>query len=212
MPHKNTVRHYVIDSYYHIYNRGVEKREIFLEKQDYEHFLELIEDYLTPKPSPPGKLVRDTTYWRSRLDGGITLLCFCLMPNHFHLLIKQTKENSITKLMRRLSNAYVRYFNKKYNRVGGLFQGKFKAAHIDNENYLFHLSRYIHRNPEVGPLDRYPYSSYQYYLGKPKPPWLNPTEIISHFSSSVPSLFYKSFVEESSQGQVEISNLILEEI
>lgn len=212
MPHKNTLRTYIANGYYHVYNRGVEKRTIFLEKQDFDHFLQLIESYLVPQPPPPDKLIKNTPYWRSILkEGEVTLLCFCLLANHFHLILKQRNNDGITKFMRRISNAYVRYFNKKYHRVGGLFQGKFKSVLIDNESYLLHLSRYIHQNPEVRPLDCYVYSSYHHYLRKPNPPWINPQEILSYFSANNPNLSYKSFVEEISTNTNPISDLTLDE-
>lgn len=211
MPHRNTVRFYIPGGYYHVYNRGVEKRDIFLDRSDYTHFLKLIESYLVPKLPPSDKLVRDTTYWRSTLaDGEVTLLCFCLMSNHFHLILKQKNEDGITKFMRRISNAYVRYFNKKYERVGGLFQGKFKSVLIDNESYLLHLSRYIHQNPEVGPLDTFPYSSYQNFTGKTRQGWLKPDDILGYFSTTNPKLSYKNFVESQIITPNAISNLLLE--
>ncbi|MEK7525389.1 MAG: transposase [Patescibacteria group bacterium] len=214
MPHKNTIRYYEPDGYYHVYNRGVEKRKIFLDKNDYSRFVDILEGYLAPKPPPTKQLVRNTPYWRSLLDEGeITLLCYCLMPNHFHLLLRQKSENGVTKFMRRISNAYVRHFNKKYARVGALFQGKFKAVRIDNEAYLLHLSRYIHLNrQEVGPLDNYPYSSYPNFIGKIESEWLNPNEILTYFSTTNHKLTYKNFVESRLNIPTPIDNLTLEQV
>ncbi len=211
MPHKNTLRTYFPGGYYHAYNRGAEKRDIFLDEFDYHHFIDLLKFYLVPQKIDKQTKITHTPYWRSRLaDGELILLCYCLMPNHFHFLTKQTKEDGVTKFMRHLGNSYVSYFNKKYDRVGCLFQGKFKAANIDNENYLFHLSRYIHQNPrEVGPLDIYPYSSYRNYIGKINQEWLKPYEILKSFSTTNQELSYESFVE-THQLNEQIGHLTLE--
>src|SRR3990167_7666670 len=98
MPHKNTIRSYLRGGYYHIYNRGVEKRNIFEDDLDYQTFLGLIEYYLAP--SPPLKHHKRLPYWRSKLDENeVEILCFCLMPNHFHLLTKQNTPNGLTRFM-----------------------------------------------------------------------------------------------------------------
>ena len=168
MPYKNTIRHYASGLYYHIYNRGVEKRTIFYDDKDYIKFLSTIKYYLTPKDQDLKKAIKETIFRRSKLeDKELELLCYCLMPNHFHFLIKQNTQNGITRFMRRLSNTYVKYFNKKYDRVGTLFQGKFKAVLVETNEYLLHLSRYIHRNPlELGidQIVNYSYSSYPNYI------------------------------------------------
>lgn len=137
MPAKNSIKQYVENGYYHLYNRGVEKRNIFLDDQDYSVFLGYIKQYLGPhEGSDPKSLVDD-----------IDLIAFCLMPNHFHFLAKQKTIDGITKFMRAICTNYVMYFNKKYERVGTLFQGKYKGVLLDNDTYLLHLSRYIHLNP-----------------------------------------------------------------
>ena len=138
------------------------------------------------------------------------MLCFALMPNHFHLLLKQTTKDGISRFMQRVSNAYVKYFNKKHKRVGGLFQGKFKAALIETDEYLLHLSRYIHQNPlELGPfgkedlfswLTRYQYSSYPGYLESKKTPWISKQIVLDYFEGNKKSMgekihSYRLFVE-----------------
>lgn len=204
MPHRHTIRAYAAGYHYHIYNRGVEKRSVFKHESDYHFFLSLLDSYLTPKlPFNPKTIVRHTPYWRSKLqENEVELLCYCLMPNHFHLLLKQNSSSGITKFMRRIANAYVKYFNKKYDRVGSLFQGKFKAVLIETEPYLLHLSRYIHLNPselEVGPLDTYPYSSYPEYLGSRVTPWVKSQLILDYFSTKTPNLSYHSFIKDYTQ-------------
>ena len=123
------------------------------------------------------------------------------MPNHFHLLIKQTSDRAIEGFMRSLLTRYSVYFNKRYNRVGSLFQGPYKAVIIDNESYLLHLSRYIHLNPSEytkNLLDTY--SSYPEYLGKRNTVWVKPNTILSFFNQSTKDFnrsvtTYQKFVE-----------------
>ena len=170
MPSKNTIKIYVQEGIYHVYNRGVEKRNIFLDNQDYQVFLYYLKSYLLSPENPIHKKLPV----RVRLDFNdfdlhkrIRLMAYCLMPNHFHLMLKQLDEKAMTEFVKRLSNAYVRYFNEKYERIGSLFQGRYKAVSLDKENYFLHLTRYIHRNPQevlkkfnLTKLEDYPYSSY----------------------------------------------------
>ena len=190
MPSKHTVKQYVEDGFYHIYNRGVEKRELFLDDQDYRVFLHLLKVYLSPVEINKHPLT-DLTGFKpvrfrplSNLNKEVDLLCFCLMPNHFHLLIKQSSLDGMSKLLRRVSTTYALYFNQRYSRVGHLFQGIYKAAIVLDEPYLLHLSRYIHLNPleltRINPVN-YPYSSYSYYSGQKTCDWLNTEFILSFF-------------------------------
>src|SRR3990167_5250179 len=123
MPSRNTVKEFAPDHYYHIYNRGVEKRQIFLDDQDYTVFIGLIKKYLTGQNNN-----KNNRHKFENLSGQVELLAYCLSPNHFHLLLYQTDKDAISKLMRRLSTGYVMYFNNRYTRVGGLFQGIYKAS------------------------------------------------------------------------------------
>jgi putative transposase len=190
MPSKHTVKQYVEDGFYHVYNRGVEKRELFLDDQDYRVFLHLLKVYLSPVEIDKHPLT-DLTGFKpvrfrplSNLNKEVELLCFCLMPNHFHLLIKQSSLDGMSKLLRRVSTTYALYFNQRYSRVGHLFQGIYKAAIVLDEPYLLHLSRYIHLNPKeltrINPVN-YPYSSYSYYSGQKTCDWLNTEFILSFF-------------------------------
>ncbi|MDA2922906.1 transposase, partial [Patescibacteria group bacterium AH-259-L07] len=143
---------FVNNQFYHIYNRGVEKRDVFMNEKDYLRFIhdlyELNDQNLVENSSfrfnqnyrLPVSIVKQ----RELL---VNILCFCLMPNHYHLILEQLKDNGIPRFMQKLGIGYVNYFNIKYERVGSLFQGRYQAIHIDNENYLLHLSRYIHLNP-----------------------------------------------------------------
>ena len=201
MPAKNSVKQFVENGYYPIYNRGVEKRTIFLDEQDYTVFLGYIKHYLDSSlGSDPKSLAKE-----------VDLLAFCLMPNHFHLQARQNTINGITKLIRVICAKYVMYFNKKYERVGTLFQGKYKAVIIDNDAYLLHLSRYIHLNPvHIGSDPKiYNWSSYSYYLGQRSAGWVKPQEILAFFRSSqklsLKDYFsYESFVEDYKEDSEEI--------
>lgn len=201
MPSKYSQKNYIAGGYYHIYNRGVEKRNIFLDDRDYKTFLYFLKQYLS-QPELEFKKFK-----RRSLAEEIKLLAYCLMPNHFHLLLRQESERGITKLMRAICTNYAMYFNKRYNREGSLFQGIYKAVLIKNDDYLLHLSRYIHLNPfdlekrDFNKLIDYPYSSYGDYLGQRKTNWLDTEEILNYFGSArrkeLRDIFsYQSFVKD----------------
>ena len=198
MPSPNAIKTYVENGYYHIYNRGVEKRLIFQDREDYTKFLYLLKVYL----SPPDELGKEYPLLKAHivhnnLFGEIDLLAFCLMPNHFHLLVKQKSKQGITKLMEQVITAYSMHFNKRHERVGHLFQSRYKAALVDSDEYLLHLSRYIHLNPVARgvSLDEFEWSSYLYYLEKRKGHWLNIKIIKGYFNDSKKEFSYKEFIE-----------------
>ena len=197
MPSKNTIKKFVPGGIYHVYNRGVEKRSIFAADQDYRTFLNLLKITLTPKEELDNA---DYIEIKNRADS-VKLLSYCLMPNHFHLIIMQLDKTGMTELMRSISNAYVAYFNKHYKRVGGLFQGTYKAVLIEKDEHLIHVSRYIHMNPlEIHQkLEEYPYSSYKHYLDNSHPKWLNLSTIIEQFANPKE---YKKFVEDHKSDSV----------
>lgn len=185
MPSRNAIKQYAAGHYYHLYNRGVEKRRIFMDDRDYRVFLSYFKVALSPELEEETKFealsqIEEARLRRLKLDKDLELLAYCLMPNHFHLLVYQHTQYAIRDLMRSAMSGYVRYFNKRYDRVGGLFQGRYKASLIDNEAYLWHISRYIHLNSiDTGQkVDTYPYSTYDYYIKKRKAAWLNPNRIL----------------------------------
>lgn len=215
MPRKNSIKLYIENGYYHLYNRGVEKRKIFLDDRDYQVFLYFLKKYLNPEIEE-GKLFLD----KNDLSGKVRLLAYCLMPNHFHLLVKQITKDGITQLMNRIGTNYAMYFNKRNERVGSLFQSVYKAVLIDNDNQFLHLSRYIHLNPypeiisDVKDLKNYPFSSYGEYLGERKTEWINKEEILSFFSKNKNKPGYKfnsyqKFIEDFI-GEFALGELILE--
>ena len=215
MPGKNALKTYVENGFYHIYNRGVEKRNIFLDEQDYKVFLSYLKLYLTSKDDSINlikkradlsddqknekisKLMALKNYFNK-----IELLCYVLMPNHFHLEIRQKNKTDMEDFMRSLITKYSKYFNKRYDRVGPLFQGRYNAVLITNERYLLHLGRYIHLNPQEiivnnQSLSSYPWSSYQAYINNMSVSWLNKNYFLSDFEKNNGFSFnsYKGFVE-----------------
>lgn len=134
--------------FYHIYNRGVEKRTIFEEKPDYLRFIESLyefndKNWVEIKAARRRKHMGVRPLLKEKL---VDICCYCLMPNHFHLLLKQLKEKGISLFMQKLASGYTCYFNLKYERVGSLFQGVFKARQIEKEEDLINLTTYIHLN------------------------------------------------------------------
>ncbi len=202
MPAKNVIKEYEPGAHYHIYNRGVDKGVIFREDKDYKTFLSFLKIYLSLQGESlqvaPSKKLKN--YF-----GDIELLCYCLMPNHFHLLIKQTTEHGMDHFLRSLLTKYVRYFNTHYHRLGPLFQGPYKAVKILSEYQFIYLSKYIHRNPlslssyKESPrrLKEYAYSSYGNYLHHFTQSWVQPAPILFYFSRTYDQLSYESFVEQS---------------
>lgn len=229
MPTKNRIKSYIENGYYHIYNRGVEKRTIFQDSQDYRVFLHYLKLYLSPPESL--KSIKGNSFIEhprqrslNNFHGKITLVAYCLMPNHFHLLLKQEPAKGIEEFMRSLGTKYVQYFNKRHKRIGPLFQDIYKAVLIETDDQLLHLSRYIHLNPleintKDGPLSKKllnSYSSYADYLGKRETKWMHPKEILSFFKTAQKTslkdiLSYQSFVEDYQEPPEEIlGELILE--
>lgn len=175
-----------LNNIYHVYNRGVEKREIFSNDKDYLRFISdlIVFNDTEPVVNPKQRLleIKNGIHERSPL---VDILAFCLMPNHYHLLLRQKVEFGITEFMRKLGGGYVNYFNTKYRRVGTLFQGKFKSVLIDNEAQFLYIPFYIHLNPldlmfpdwrecgikdrkkAINFLDNYKWSSHSNYRGKP---------------------------------------------
>lgn len=224
MPAKNVIKPYVADSFYHVYNRGVNKQPIFFDKQDYSVFLSYLKAYLLPKDTHKLQLILlslDTTLEEKdqarkllRMNNffeKIELHCFILMPNHFHFLLHQKDEKDIDAFMQSLMIRYSGFISRKYKRVGHLFQDRYKAVLIETEDQLLYLTRYIHRNAlewlGIESLYSQP-SSYPYYLGQQKASWIKPDIILSFFSKSGFNS-YQEFVESKNTGVDEESQYIL---
>ena len=194
MPQSRTLL--VTDHYYHVFNRGVARQPIFKSRWDYKYALSALSYYRFV--NPPMKL----SYFRnlsleqkeeamlSMESGGkyVEIVSFVLMPNHFHLLLKQTHDNGISKFISQFCNSYSRYFNTKYQRVGPLFQGRFKSVLVETTEQLIHLSRYIHLNPAASAviaekdLSSYEFSSLPEYLTG-KSITVSPEIVLEQFNS-----------------------------
>lgn len=185
------------DEFYHLYNRGTEKRDIFTDRADRERFLALlylcnttepvhIDDIQKSRGSTSRKIELETVFEIEREDTLVDICAYCLMPNHFHLLVREKEEQGTSRFMQKLMTGYTMYFNKRHERSGALFQGKFKATHANEDRYLKYLISYIHLNPikliepqwkEYGIrnrnmakkyLNEYRDSSYLDYIGTPR--------------------------------------------
>lgn len=206
MPAKNAIKEYEAGGYYHIYNRGVNKQTIFEDEKDYKTFLSFFEFYLTPAVDLQGESLKENISPSRILKnyfGEITLLAYCLMPNHFHLFVKQETDRGIDNFMRSLATKYVRFYNTRYDRIGPLFQGPYKAVRIENEYQFTYLSKYIHRNPmdlftyKESPrrLSEYKYSSYGNYLHLFSQSWVDTGEILGLFLATNKNYSYENFIE-----------------
>lgn len=177
-----------VGEYYHIYSRGVDKRTIFESDDDYRRFLILLYLCNSTNPVDINELFLEGRSFLEiwSIDTGkdiVALGAYVLMPNHFHILVKEVIEDGVSRFMRKILTGYSMYFNKKYDRSGSLFQGRFQARHIKTDEYLKYIFAYIHLNPvkllepnwkETGIkeksaaqrfLSSYKYSSYLDYIG-----------------------------------------------
>ncbi len=220
MASKNSTKIYIPNSYYHIYNRGVEKRAVFQDEQDYSVFLSYLKTYLTPKDekslkdilnsdesSPKDKNLSLKLLRLKNYSDDLELLCYALLPNHFHLLVRQ-KGIVINNFTNSLGTRYAMYFNRKYKRKGVLFQDVYKAVLIESEEQLLHLSRYIHLNPtkalHLSPSRwkeaSFP-SSIHEYLGNRNTDWIKKDYVLNYFSKNNPHHSYSNFLGMSLNAQ-----------
>lgn len=202
----------IIDEYYHIYNRGVNKQTLFHDRSDYVRFLFMMLYFQSSKTF--SNIRRYVIFYLKNnifnialsdiqkiiSDQHIGIISFCIMPNHFHIIIKGIKKDGATSYMHRVLGGYSRYYNKKYGTSGHLFQGAYKIVHIENNIQLLYLSAYIHRNPRslLGWENKelkYEWSSYQDYVKEGRfGRLLTQTIILDQFSSKKD---YQKFVESS---------------
>ena len=137
--------------FYHILNRGVDKREIFSDNLDSKRFFQGMIEFNAIQPIGSiyeNSFLKDKNK-KTDAQKLVNLVCYCINPNHYHFLLEQTNDFGVEKFMHRLGVGYTKYFNNKYKRTGSLFQGNFKAVHVDSNEYLLHLSAYINLNYRV---------------------------------------------------------------
>ncbi len=138
------------NTYYHIYNRGVRLQSLFIEPTNYEYIIRSL-----------GRIGKTC---------GISIIAYCLLPNHYHLLVYQEKETAAGELPKRVFGGYSRAVNRRYGWEGTLYEGRFKAKTVKDQDFLRHLCRYIHANPVkhgfVDDLEAWPWSNYLEWVGK----------------------------------------------
>lgn len=214
------------DQIYHIYNRGVAALPIFYLSQDYQRFLKLIDYYrFIETPTSFSQVMKMPKEIRNRIleslrkknKAHIEILTFCLMPNHFHFLLKQLTEKGISVFLSNLQNGYAKYLNIKNDRVGPLFQSMFKAVRIATDEQLLHVSRYIHLNPSTGYLVEpenlleYKWSSLGTYMKNGSAYPFVKTELLASYFKNLDS--YSKFILDQADYQKQldrIKHLILE--
>lgn len=195
--------------YYHVYNRGADKREVFSDVDDFSRFFRSMDEFNTPKPI--GSIFENSFRKKSPLGHPMSKLvefiCYCVNPNHYHFVLKQVADSGIEKFMQKLGNGYTKYFNNKHKRSGVLFQGKFKAIHISSNEYLLHVSAYVNLNNKVHkialghPMSKSSWAEYQrkndenFCLAK--------KEILGQFKNRSD---YVKFAEDTVRGIIEKRN------
>lgn len=206
---------------YHVYNRGVEKRDVFLDDQDRKRFIYNLFIFNDDRPIiNTNRMIEVRLPSIDEREKLVEILAFCLMPNHFHIMLKQITDNGTTEFMRKLGTGYTNYFNLKYKRVGPLFQGKYKYALIKDDKYFMYLPHYIHLNP-VGIsvpktrennvknlkqvenfLESYRWSSYLDYIGKTNVPEVLDKQFIDELFGG-PEQYKKSIVQWLKDNDIE---------
>lgn len=212
---------------YHVFNRGIASQPIFGNKRDYSRLIETFIYYQNIAPPVKySKFLTLSTDTRAKIIDTlrrerkflVEIIAYCLMPNHFHFILKQTKDNGISSFIGNISNSYTRFFNTKNERQGPLLAGKFKSVRVITENQLLHLSRYIHLNPYTSyvvktteDLSNYLYSSFPEYTGEFKTAICLKEDILTPFKNKES---YKKFVFDRADYQrrlEEIKHLTFED-
>lgn len=223
MPYRKTPL--VANQFYHVFNRSIARQPIFKTVRDYQRMMQIIDYYRYPKPRlrfsffnrlPLDKkevFMKELTATKTPM---LEIISYCLMPNHFHFLLRPLVAKGISDFVRNVQHSYSKYFNVKNDRSGSLFQGMFKAVLIETDEQLVHVCRYIDLNPitayliEVGELENYPWTSFSDHVGKPSSRSFVSGYIMEHFKSGGS---YRKFVFNQADHQREleqIKHLILE--
>lgn len=217
------IKNHAPGEYYHVYNRGMQKQAIFTSDKDRLRFLFLLlvfqgrESIKNVSRELKQSVQSSTLHIDASLveeiseDRMVELVSFCLMPNHFHLLVLEKEEGGIAKYMQRALTAYTKYFNLKYDKTGHLFQGSYKSVLMEDDRQLMHASAYIHKNPTElkewkGKEESYPWSSFSDYVYQNRFDKLLATDIILERYKNKSSE-YKNFVKTSLAKEVEGNDL-----
>ncbi|OPL11960.1 MAG: hypothetical protein AVO34_01705 [Firmicutes bacterium ML8_F2] len=206
--------------FYHIYNRGADKRAIFGDEYDIKRFFQSMDEFNILKPI--GSIYRNNLLINknlrrptSQVPKLVNFICFCLNPNHYHFIMEQITDNGISEFMKRLGGGYTKYFNEKYKRSGVLFQGRFKSAHINSDEYLLHLSAYVNLNNHVHKLKgskvQFIKSSWEEYVGRSQENFCKKDIILKQFNNSKEYIdFAKSSLENIIKRKEAMSDLLIE--
>ncbi len=192
---KGIMRKFKAGHYYHLYNRGVNRQPIFLCNENRGYFLKRLREYC--------------------LVELIDIIAYCFMPNHYHLMVYLKTDELSSKIMQPFTISYTKAVNRQQNRTGPLFQGRFKALLIDKDEYLLHLSRYIHLNPVMSGLAGHPaewvFSSYRDYVGLRHGTFPKPDIVLSRFPSrQMYAKFVESYVKDDKDDKKQIEHLMLD--
>jgi len=209
----------ITDEIYHVFNRGIDRRPTFLSKWEYVRAANLLDYYRFR--IPPIKYSKFLTcsidqqeqilkQLKKENDKRVEITTYCLMPNHFHFLLKQITDKGISRFISDWQNSYTRFHNLRHERTGPLFNDQFKAVRIESEEQLLHVSRYIHLNPYSGRvinsltnLIKYPWSSLNQFINRKKDGPCDPELILSYFSKSG----YKKFVFDQADYQRQLESI-----
>lgn len=217
---------FVNNEIYHIYNRSIAHQPLFLKQQEYLRFLDIIfyysyrvaklrySHYNRLPIDQKAEIKRNFQLKRKKL---VNIFAYSIMPNHFHFLLQQRMDNGIKIFLSNLQNSYAKYFNKKYKRSGSLFQSMFKCVRIETDEQFLHVSRYIHLNPLTSfviknhqELEKYPWTSFAYYLGNINSDVINPEMVMGFLSSKEKFKKFTTDQVEYQQKLEEIKHLLLE--
>jgi putative transposase len=215
----------VAGEYYHVFNRSIARQPIFLSQRDYQRAFNVLEYYCYSNPpirfSYYNRLAEDVKRaflleLRDKCEKQVEIVAYSLMPNHYHFLLKGLTGTGITSFISNLQNSYAKYFNMRHDRTGSLFQSLFKAVHIETDEQLIHVARYIHLNPLTSyllkstvELERYQWSSFKEYINEE--PILTQPEILNSFFKSIQDLKKFTYDQANYQRQLDkIKHLILE--
>ena len=182
---------FVTGHYYHIYNRGAGRQSIFLNEENYLYVVRLLK--------------------KVAAECQVTVIAYCLLPNHYHWLLRQDGDTPAGKVPTRVFGSYTQAFNQVNGRTGTLFEGRFKAIVVESDEYLHHLCRYIHANPVrhaiASELELWPYSSYLEWIGKRNGALIDRAFVQAHFGSAAN---YEKYVHSLVTGQVRLPQKLQE--
>ena len=216
---------FVNKEYYHVFNRGVDKRKVFLNGDDFNRFLQSMDEFNSVTPigsiyensfnknriKPGQSMSKQRVGARKKKDKLVNFVCYCINPNHYHFLLEQVFDNGIEKFMQRLGNGYTKFFNNKYLRSGSLFQGRYKSVHVDSNEYLLHLSVYINLNEKVHQLGHsMSKSSWDEYIGKNNYSFCDKNIVLDQFNKTEDYEIFANDSLEPIMRKKEMENFLLE--